>query len=125
MINLYKSNEGFSTSTFIGKNIPQECIQVDNEKYQALLDHKLMWQNGELVDNPNYETYILEQEKLNQRKSIIDKIAEFKQLLASSDYKAIKYAEGVLTKTEYAETKALRQSYRDEINELESQLAKL
>lgn len=48
------------------------------------------------------------------------RIAELKRLLAASDYKAIKYAEGVLTAEEYAETKAERQAWRDEINELEN-----
>lgn len=47
------------------------------------------------------------------------RIAELKQLLAESDYKAIKYAEGWLTADEYADTKAQRQAWRDEINELE------
>ena len=49
----------------------------------------------------------------------LNRIAELKQLLAESDYKAIKYAEGWLTADEYAATKAERQAWRDEINELE------
>ncbi len=48
------------------------------------------------------------------------RIAELKTMLAESDYKAIKYAEGWLTGDEYAATKAQRQAWRDEINELES-----
>ena len=47
------------------------------------------------------------------------RIAELKQLLAESDYKAIKFAEGWLTADEYADTKAQRQAWRNEINELE------
>ena len=50
------------------------------------------------------------------------RINELKSLLASSDYKAIKYAEGELTEEEYAETKELRRSYRAEINQLEESL---
>lgn len=49
----------------------------------------------------------------------LSRIAELKQLLAESDYKAIKYAEGWLTAEDYAATKAQRQAWRDEINELE------
>lgn len=49
------------------------------------------------------------------------RIAELKQLLAESDYKAIKYAEGWLTADEYADTKAQRQAWREEINALEAQ----
>ena len=47
------------------------------------------------------------------------RIEELKTLLAESDYKAIKYAEGWLTGDEYAYTKAQRQEWRDEINRLE------
>lgn len=48
-------------------------------------------------------------------------IASLKQNLADTDYKAIKYAEGAISDEDYAETKALRQSWRDEINRLESE----
>lgn len=47
------------------------------------------------------------------------RIAELKVLLAESDYKAIKYAEGFFTEAEYAPIKAQRQGWRDEINGLE------
>lgn len=42
--------------------------------------------------------------------------------LASTDYKAIKYAEGWISEEEYAPIKAERQAIRDEINALEAQL---
>ena len=48
-----------------------------------------------------------------------NKIAELKQKLANTDYKAIKYAEGVLTKEEYEPIKKERQALRDKINQLE------
>lgn len=51
-----------------------------------------------------------------------NRINELKKLLAESDYRAIKYAEGCYTEQEYQPIKELRQSYRDEINELESEL---
>lgn len=47
------------------------------------------------------------------------RIKELKALLTQTDYKAIKYAEGVLDETEYAEVKAQRQVWRNEINKLE------
>jgi ABC-type Fe3+ transport system substrate-binding protein len=49
------------------------------------------------------------------------RIDELRTLLAESDYKAIKYAEGWITAEDYAEVKAQRQAWRDEINELETQ----
>lgn len=47
-------------------------------------------------------------------------IAELKGKLRETDYKAIKYAEGMLTLDEYAEIRELRQSWRDKINYLEA-----
>lgn len=52
------------------------------------------------------------------------RINELKQLLKETDYRAIKYAEGCYTEEEYKPYKELRQSYRDEINELEQELEK-
>ena len=48
-------------------------------------------------------------------------IDDLKQRLADTDYKAIKYAEGLISDEEYAETKQLRQEWRDEINKLEKE----
>ena len=48
-------------------------------------------------------------------------IDDLKQRLADTDYKAIKYAEGLISDEDYAETKKLRQEWRDEINRLESE----
>ena len=50
------------------------------------------------------------------------KIEELKHKLTETDYKAIKYAEGLISEEEYAQTKALRQSWRDEINRLEQEV---
>lgn len=47
------------------------------------------------------------------------RIDELRTLLAESDYKAIKYAEGWITAEDYSAVKAQRQAWRDEINELE------
>lgn len=61
---------------------------------------------------------------MEERKmSIESEIAGLKQILASSDYKALKFAEGQISEKDYEETKQERQSLRDKINELESELA--
>lgn len=52
----------------------------------------------------------------------LQRIADLKAQLAESDYKAIKFAEGLLTMAEYAPVKEHRQSLRDEINKLEGEL---
>lgn len=56
------------------------------------------------------------------REEIIGEINAMKQLLANTDYKAIKYAEGEISEEEYAQTKADRQSWRSRIGELEGAL---
>ena len=49
-------------------------------------------------------------------------IQQLKKQLSDTDYKAIKYAEGQISESEYASVKELRQGYRDRINELEALL---
>lgn len=56
------------------------------------------------------------------RQEALSEIESLKEQLAESDYKAIKFAEGWFTKTEYATIKAERQALRDRINELEQTL---
>ena len=50
------------------------------------------------------------------------RIAELKALLQATDYQAIKYAEGFISEVDYAPIKQVRQSYRNKINELETQI---
>lgn len=90
---------------------------------------RFLWIDGCQVWNPTAEMYAnagfmpytpptpTEEEVAEMQR--LNRIAELKQLLAESDYKAIKFAEGWLTADEYADTKAQRQAWRDEINELE------
>ena len=90
---------------------------------------KMLLVNGCQVWNPSASLYAehgylpyvpplpTEEELAEQAKQA--RIAELKMLLADSDYKAIKFAEGWLTGDEYSITKAERQAWRDEINALE------
>lgn len=55
-----------------------------------------------------------------QKEQYQEEIVTLKKQLSNTDYKAIKYAEGMLTEEEYAEVKELRQGWRDRVNELES-----
>ena len=50
-------------------------------------------------------------------------IKELKEELQRTDYKAIKYAEGVLTDEDYQQTGIQRQAWRKRINELERMIA--
>ena len=60
---------------------------------------------------------VLTQKEINQQT-----IEELKTKLRSTDYQAIKYAEGELTEEEYAPIKAQRKEWRVEINRLEVEL---
>ena len=89
---------------------------VTKEKYtKAALwckknNAKVIKQDGRYVIVPAYKP--TEEELKHIR------IYELKKLLADTDYKAIKYAEGLISEEEYAETKAQRQAWRDELNTL-------
>ena len=54
-----------------------------------------------------------------RRKNNEELILEYKQKLKETDYKAIKYAEGLISETDYASIKAERENYRKAINSLE------
>jgi hypothetical protein len=53
---------------------------------------------------------------------IIPQINELKAELAASDYKALKFAEGLIAAEDYEPIKVERQAIRDKINNLEAML---
>lgn len=53
---------------------------------------------------------------------IRNRIAELKDLLASSDYKLFKYQDGDMTEEEYAPIRQQRHAWRVEINQLEAEI---
>ena len=55
---------------------------------------------------------------------IIPQIMALQEELSASDYKAIKFAEGLISAEEYEPIKAARQELRNQINDLEAQLEK-
>ena len=75
--------------------------------------------NGILRDMTAEE---LAEYKQSMRISAEEQIVMLKQNLADTDYKAIKYAEGLISDEEYGEIKVLRQQWRNEINRLESEV---
>lgn len=56
------------------------------------------------------------------KRSNRDKINECKRALRDSDYKAIKYAEGELTMSEYAPIREERRALRAQIRALETEI---
>ena len=72
-----------------------------------------------ICENGIYRDMTPEEMVVEPKKSVEEQIIILKTKLADSDYKAIKYAEGWLTDTEYAPIKAERQAIREKINSLE------
>lgn len=56
------------------------------------------------------------------REQIEEEIRGLQQLLASTDYKALKHADGVMSDEEYEETRQIRINYRQQINDFEAEL---
>lgn len=75
--------------------------------------NKFLYENGQIIENLDYI------EPISQE--IFNKISELKQKLFETDYQAIKYAEGLITTSEYIEIKQQRQEWRDEINALQQE----
>ena len=74
--------------------------------------------NSNVVEREQTTAEIESLNKLENASRIRELIAN----LQSTDYKAIKYAEGLISAEEYAEIKAKRQEWRDEINRLEKEI---
>lgn len=77
---------------------------------------KYKWADGQMIETTSEE----QQAWINARISPLARIMEFKNKLADTDYAIIKIAEGAATTEEYADLIAQRQSWREEINRLES-----
>jgi hypothetical protein len=60
----------------------------------------------------------IEEQAERIQQSAQEQIAALKQQLTDTDYKAIKCSEGLITAEDYAETKAQRQAWREQINVL-------
>ena len=88
----------------------EEHIKCFNEDLTAVIDYVKTEEEikAEEVEQHNFEIRL--------------QVDELKRELAKTDYKALKLFEGEITEEEYAETRILRQSLRQQINELESQI---
>lgn len=86
-------------------------IGDDDHDYKEFVAENKLYIDGHYVERP---PYVPTQEEINA-----GKIAELKAELASTDYKCLKYVDGAISESEYAEIKAYRAELRRKINELE------
>ena len=91
----------------------------DVEKVIDVVGQPYIAEHDEVEDILVYKPYSEQEIKVIKNNN---RIAELKQKLQETDYKAIKYAEGELSVEEYAETKAQRRAWREEINKLEEEI---
>ena len=90
----------------LSNNIPIEDVQVSD------INHG--YYPKELCPMKTEQDHLRDQYRLE--------ITQLKKQLSDTDYKAIKYAEGQISESEYSAIRELRQGYRDRINELEALL---
>lgn len=101
-----ENNSGFKTYRMSGEQLGDFS---DYTTTYRLLDGEVQYSNdGSIWDEP--EPYGPTTE---------EKINALKKELASTDYKALKYAEGWFTEEEYAPIKAMREELREKIRLLE------
>ena len=127
-LKLYSDKSWMESVALRGK---PNTIELTDEEF-AQIGVTKRFENGVLIDIPQAELETmrlarLEYEQQLQRQAEIDevqrKISEAKAKLSQTDYQAIKYAEGFISEADYAQIKAQRQAWRDEINTLETELA--
>jgi hypothetical protein len=109
------TEEEYTEVTEYDKATANGYVWVSDEDYEALRKHEKCWENGVLVDYTKTAEEIAREEQRVKQKQI----ADLKANLASTDYQAIKYAEGLLGEDEFAPIKVQRQAWRDEINALQ------
>ena len=105
--------------------IPEDCVEVDDELCETMFNEvntsttpKAIFANKE-THYPEVRELEIVVDPIAEKRT---RIAELKRKLSETDYQAIKYAEGLISETDYAPIKAQRQAWRDEINALEAEL---
>ena len=116
-----KKVEGFYPDFIEYETVPEPYVEVTDERHAELVE---MANSGKelYLSNLVEKSFDLREIVISQEQQRQNRIAELKSLLAQTDYQAIKYAEGQLSASEYAEMKKQRQTWRDEINELETEV---
>lgn len=122
---------GYLEQDVIINHIPEQ-LEVQEVSHEHIIAE---YPNGgkevEIIIDVPYKPYvaardeeenILVYKKYTQKEIDTRRIDELKGFLLSTDHKAIKYAEGVLSIEDYEPIKKQRQKWRDEINQLEEKI---
>lgn len=107
------------------KAIPETCDFIIAEQLLETKPYreKLIVKDGALFVKELELT--AEEEKQATYFENLAELNDLRRKLTETDYKAIKFAEGLISTEDYEPIKQERQGYRDRINELEEKLSKL
>ena len=123
---------GYLKEDVIETDIPEQEEVVEEWHYEAIKEYpnggKILEKVIDVEGKPYVPAHVEREEILVyipytkeelERMAAEREISELKQKLRSTDYQAIKFAEGMFTLSEYAPIREQRQAWRDRINELE------
>ena len=132
-LNEYDESKGYLKHDVIKTDIPEQLAVEEQWHYEVIREYpnggkdvkKVIDVEGKPYIPAHTETedillYIPYTEGELRKMAAQREIGELKQKLRETDYQAIKYAEGALTVSEYADMREQRQAWRDRINELEA-----
>lgn len=127
MFTIIYDNEGKVNNIVAGQSNYEHLLETGNEFiYVDELPKYDLYRQSLRVADKQLKVIDLEispeREKTIQQIERSQRIAELKQKLANTDYQALKFAEGQTSIVEYEPIKNQRQRWRDEINELETQI---
>ena len=108
-------------------------IFIDDENYSSIAswcnENKCYIEEIEPLEDGTRQFQIKQIPQKTEDEKVIEQyqseIIELKKYLSDTDYKAIKYAEGEITESDYQEVKSQRHDARVRINELESMIEEL
>jgi len=110
---------GFSDTENEIFNTEFEIEEEEFHKLSACSGQCYKIEEGLAVKKKDVDAYLSEWDTKRQN---TERIKVLKNMLAETDYKAIKFAEGIIPPEEYESIKQQRQAWRDEINILEVDL---
>lgn len=100
------------------KNYPEyDYLVLTESEYSKSIEKNSIYKDGTLILPPEQTEEEKALAELEYKK--LQKLAEIKKLLADTDYKAVKFAEGMLTDEQYKPIKQLRISWRTAYNSIE------
>ena len=126
----YDLSSGYLREDVLIKHIPEQLEQQEVSHEHIIAEYPNGGKEIEIVIDTPYQPYvaahdeeenILVYKRYTQKDIDARRIDELKNLLASTDYKAIKYAEGIISAKDYEPIKIQRQQWREEINKLENE----